>query len=52
MMYGQSVRRILGTSGLQEPPTYDDPLIKIRGLELLIQDLPDSRIWSLPPIIW
>lgn len=31
MMYGQSVRRILGTSGLQEPPTYDDPLIKIRG---------------------
>ena len=32
MMYGQSVRRILGTSGLQEPPTYDDPLIKIRGI--------------------
>lgn len=31
-MYGQSVRRILGTSGLQEPPTYDDPLIKIRGI--------------------
>ena len=32
MMYGQSVRRILGTSGLQEPPTYDDPLIKIPGI--------------------
>lgn len=31
-MYGQSVRRILGTSGLQEPPTYDDPLIKIPGI--------------------
>ena len=32
MMYGQSVRRILGTSGLQESPTYDDPLIKIPGI--------------------
>lgn len=32
MMYGHSVRRILGTSGLQEPSTYDDPLIKIPGI--------------------
>lgn len=52
MMYGQSVRRILGTSGLQEPPTYDDPLIKIPGIGIADTGPPDSRIWSLPPIIW